>query len=65
MKCQRCRKETNMHTMSYFNTQEICVECDEAERKHPEFEKARKAEHDQVGKGNYNFAGIGLPADLK
>ena len=41
------------------------MECDEAERKHPDFEKARKAEHDQVVKGNYNFAGIGLPADLK
>lgn len=65
MKCQRCRKETNMHTMSYFNTQEICMECDEAERKHPDFEKARKAEHDEVVKGNYNFAGVGLPADLK
>lgn len=62
--CQRCRKQTDITTMSMFNTQMICHECDLTERKHPKFEDARQAENDAISRGEYNFPGIGLPADL-
>ena len=62
-RCERCNKETNTFTGSYFNTEMICLECDSLERKHPEYEKAKKLEYEQVLKGNYNYEGIGLPSD--
>ena len=64
MKCQRCGKETLVHTMSMFNTEEICMECKEKERKHPMYEAAREADRQAVLSGNYNFKGIGKPRDL-
>jgi hypothetical protein len=27
MNCNRCGKETNVHMMSMFNTEEICMDC--------------------------------------
>jgi hypothetical protein len=65
MKCQRCNTQTSAHTVSYFNTQEICIDCRDKERKHPQFEEARAREHGEVMRGNLNFRGIGLPNDLK
>lgn len=58
MKCQRCGKETNIHIMSMLNTDEICMDCKEKERKHPLYEKARDAELAEVKKGNYNYKGL-------
>lgn len=63
-KCQRCGEETSITTMSYFNTQIICMECDEKERAHPDFKKAQEAEIAQVRAGNYNYEGIGKPRGL-
>ena len=65
MKCQRCGRETNTFKGSFFNTEDICPVFQKAEEEHPMFEKARKAEHEAVCNGNYNFEGIGLPEDLK
>ena len=64
MKCQRCHKETDSTIMSRFNTQEICEECEEREKAHPKYPEAHRAEEEAVKSGNYNFPGIGLPADL-
>ena len=50
--------------MSMFNTEEICMECKEKERKHPMYETAREADRQAVLSGNYNFKGIGKPDDL-
>ena len=50
--------------MSMFNTEMCCPGCIETERKHPDFERARAVELDELLKGNYNFPGIGLPKDL-
>jgi hypothetical protein len=50
--------------MSRFNTDEICMECEEKEKKHPDYPRAVKAEAAAVRAGNYNFPGIGKPADL-
>lgn len=65
MICERCGKETNTHKTSRFNTQEICLECEEIERKHPDYQKARDVENEAVKLGNHWFEGIGLPDDLK
>jgi len=62
--CPRCQKETNVTTMSRFNTEEICIPCEDIEKKHPEYQRAVEVEHAEVVKGNYNFPGIGKPADL-
>lgn len=62
--CDRCEQETRITTMSIFNTDTICMKCKAKEREHPQFEAARQAELAACKQGNYNFAGIGKPADL-
>jgi hypothetical protein len=65
MICDRCGQETRAFTVSYFNTERICVErCVPAERAHPQFEHAREVETQHVMNGEFNFPGVGLPADL-
>jgi len=59
--CHRCKKETNVHTMSRFNTQLICDDCEIEETKHPDYEYARKVEFDACRAGNLNFSGVGWP----
>lgn len=58
--CDRCYKETYGWTMSYFNTQEICLDCSEKEKELPRYADAKKAEAEAVKRGDYNFRGIGL-----
>ena len=62
--CERCFKETNVTTMSFFNTQIICIDCSKKEKQHKDFEKAREIEFNEIKKGNLNFEGIGLPKDF-
>lgn len=64
MKCHRCHQEVTSHTMSRFNTDTICIPCEEKERKHPKYKEASDAELKACQSGNYNFKGIGKPADL-
>ena len=64
MICNRCYNETNVHTMSMFNTQEICMDCKDEETKHSDYKKAQDADHQQIKQGNYNFKGIGKPINL-
>jgi hypothetical protein len=40
------------------------MECLEKEEKHPKYKEAAAAELRAVQAGNYNFPGIGKPADL-
>ena len=47
-------------TMSMFNTQTICMECKERERRSPRYKEALEAERAAVKAGNRNFPGIGL-----
>ena len=51
-------------TMSRFNTDWICIDCEKKEREHPDYKRASEAELKAVQSGNYNFKGIGKPADL-
>ena len=60
MRCQRCGKVTNVTTMSWFNTQSICMDCSSKEADDPRCKEAKRAEVNAVRSGNYNFKGIGL-----
>ena len=64
MICERCNQKTDLHTMSFFNTQDICMTCVEKEKQHPKYAEAVQADVDEIKKGNMNFEGIGLPSDL-
>ena len=61
--CHRCDKKTNSHTMSWFNTELICMDCSNKEKSHPKYQEAKDKELEQVKKGNYNYEGIGFDAE--
>ena len=63
-RCDRCGKPVKALRMSMFCTEMCCQACLNKETRHPDYEKARKAEQEEVKKGNYNFEGIGRPKDL-
>ncbi len=59
--CDRCGNSLEKgRTMSMYNTDCICMDCKNEERKREDYEKAIEAEHAEIKKGNYNFKGIGL-----
>lgn len=62
--CARCATRTNIHTMSMFNTDEICMKCKDKERNHPKYMEACRREAWEIGHRNFNFEGIGKPDDL-
>lgn len=62
--CDRCKAETKVLRMSFFNTEMCCEACLKHESKHPDYKKAKRIELEEVRKGNYNFVGIGKPYDL-
>jgi len=60
--CDRCRKPLNgIRMMSMYNTDCLCMDCIEAERKRPDYKTAVEADRAEIRKGNYNFKGIGYP----
>lgn len=63
--CERCGKKMDLSIGSRFNTQQICMDCAEAEKKHPLYGLARDVEQEYVKQGEYNYEGIGLPPDIK
>ena len=62
--CQRCRQPTLSTSMSYFNTEHLCLDCVHVERAHPGYAVAQSVERQHVLAGDYHFPGVGLPADL-
>ena len=56
--CHRCGVASYVHTMSFFNTELICLKCDDAEKADPEYKQAVEAERAEVMKGNMNYPGI-------
>jgi hypothetical protein len=59
-RCERCGKEDFCFIMSMYNTQMICLDCKEKEKKRSDYNKAVEEEAKAVKRGNYNFKGIGL-----
>ncbi len=62
--CDRCKKETTMLTLSWFNEEDICFDCGDKEKAHPKYQEAKLAENDAIATGVPDFVGIGLPKDL-
>lgn len=58
MICSRCKKETNVHNLSFLNLEEICPDCAAKERKHPVYGYAKEIERKAVQNGDYNFPGV-------
>ena len=59
--CDRCPKPTNIVKMSWFNTDNLCDDCQRQEEAHPDFPYAKAVEHEAVLKGDTNFPGVGWP----
>jgi len=49
---------TNGRICSMFSTDCICISCSDKERQDPDYKKAVEADHEQIRKGNYNYAGL-------
>ncbi len=64
MRCDRCGGDATISTMSRFNTDTICMECERKEKAHPLYAEAARVELEAVKRGDYNFHGIGKPEDL-
>ncbi len=63
--CDRCGKSLkDGRIMSMLNTECICMKCSEKERKHPNFEKARDAEHELIKKNMANTNSISLSSEI-
>jgi hypothetical protein len=58
--CPRCGGPMGCHSVSYFNTEDICCECKHDERHFPGNAAALAAEEAAVRSGNLNFTGVGL-----
>jgi hypothetical protein len=57
--CDRCGTSLEKgKIMSMFNTDCICLECSKKERLGKDYDKAVKADHEQIKRGNYNYKGI-------
>jgi hypothetical protein len=61
-KCNRCGVSfaNRAHTMSFFNTDMICMNCVQKERKNSRYKEAHDTECEAVRRGDY----IGKPEDL-
>ena len=64
-KCQRCGVKSNASTMSWFNTDLICMDCADKEKSHPKYQEAKDRENEEVQKGNLNYDGIGFDAEYQ
>jgi len=62
--CDRCHKPGLMHSLSFFNTEDCCMDCLRKEKAHPAYAEARRIEEEHVRRGDTNFPGVGKPADL-
>ena len=58
--CDRCHAPTASTIMSKFNTQNLCMACDDDEQAAPGYRDACHAEELAVRAGQYDFPGIGL-----
>lgn len=57
--CDRCGGSLEKgRIMLMFNTDCICMDCLEKEKKDKDYEKAVVAEMEEIKKGNYNYKGI-------
>jgi hypothetical protein len=60
MNCDRCGKETSVHIVSMFNTEDICMDCKAAEELARTTKDAVATDNAAIRRGDFNFPGIGL-----
>ncbi len=60
-RCQRCGRESDSYTGSWFDTALICLSCSEVELSHPDLQYAHALETEEVKRGDLNFEGVGWP----
>ena len=60
MICRRCFTETRVFSMSCFNDDDICLDCQDDERFCPNYGRARSVESSQLRSGLTMVGGIGL-----
>ena len=59
--CDRCGKPLNgCRIQSMYNHDVLCMDCKDKETQREDYSKAVEADHAEIKRGNYNFAGIGL-----
>lgn len=56
--CDRCGKFLSSRIMSKMNTDALCPQCEEEEKKHPKYKEAQEREREEVARGNYNYQGL-------
>ena len=57
-KCDRCGGTLEIRQLSKMNTDILCSDCSEAEKKHPRYKEASDREVAEVMKGNRNYKGL-------
>ena len=60
MICQRCFKETRLYSVSWFNDDDICLDCQDDEKFCPNYGRARSVELSHVRSGLTMLGGVGL-----
>ena len=58
MICDRCQTHTNTTTVSYMNTDTLCMTCRTEEQSHPMYAAAKEAELAACKTGNFNYPGL-------
>lgn len=61
-RCPRCGGPMSSFSVSFFNIEEVCMDCKADERLAPGFAAAQAAEEAAVQRGDFNFPGVGLSA---
>ena len=57
--CDRCGGSLeNGHIMSMFSEECICLDCSKKEKADKDYDKAVKADQEEIKNGNYNYKGI-------
>ncbi|WP_022754081.1 hypothetical protein [Butyrivibrio fibrisolvens] len=58
--CDRCGGILAARIMSMFNSDCICMECKDTERRHSRYKEAQDADITAIRNGNYNYKGLEL-----
>ena len=51
MRCDRCGKESDIHILSMFSADELCIDCKEAEKLRPDYKDAVAADENAIRGG--------------
>ncbi len=63
-RCGRCGCNTTEVSISFFDDELICNDCEKKERLHPKYELAVREMMAALKKDKFAFTGIGRPSDL-